>query len=474
MLWSSLESLSLAAVSFAMLAMLARYLDADTFGHAAVALGVVQFACSFVESFFHDAVVQRKGLLAADIDAAHTSGLLMALLLAGGIAAWGWLARAQAAPGAPIGVGELSLWMSPSVLMAAAGAMPVAQLRRQLSMRPLALAMAGSRLVAALATMVALSQGAGVWAMVLNQNLAAVLLLVLLLAVRAPAAHLTRRLGGARGLAGYAAWNSVSGLLNANLGRFFQVASGLVLPAATVGQLSLALRVVEMLVSVLVTGVSRVTLSRLSAAAHDGGNPAAVFTTTTRRLGFVMLPVLVLVAVLADPLLRFIGRDGWGPAAQLVAWFALAQALRCPIFLANTLFGALGRPRLNLLVSVTEWATLAVLMATLQDPLAWVARLLLALPLVLHLLKSRFGIGLRQLLVALREPLLAASGMALLLQAGLSMLGRAAATAPLATLLAGGVAGALFYGLCVAALLGAPRRSAVWHLLFNHHAAGPS
>jgi teichuronic acid exporter len=473
MLWSSLESLSMAAVSFAMLALLARYLDADTFGRAAVALGVVQIACSFVESFFHDAVVQRKGLQSADVDAAHTSGLLMALLLAGAIAAWGWLARASAAPGAPIGVGELALWMSPSIPLAAAAAMSVAQLRRQLSMRPLAIAMAGSRLVAALAAMVALVQGAGVWAMVLNQNLAALALLVLLLAVRAPRARLTRRLGAVRGLAGYAAWNSVSGLLNANLSRFFQVASALVLPAAMVGQLALALRVVEMLVSVLVTGVSRVTLSRLAAAAHGGRDTVAVFTATTRRLAFVMLPVLLLMAVLAEPLLLFIGRNGWGPAARLVAWFALAQALRCPIFLASTLFGALGRPRLNLLVSTAEWAALALLMAVLQNPLAWVARLLVVLPLVLWLLANRFGIGARQLLPALREPFGAALGMAMLLQAGLSLLGPLAA-APLPTLLAGALAGALVYAALAAVLLGAPRRLAAWQQFINHPAAGPS
>jgi O-antigen/teichoic acid export membrane protein len=473
MLWSSLESLSLAAVSFAMLAMMARYLEADAFGRAAVALGVVQIACSFVDSFFHDAVVQRKGLAATDVDAAHTTGLLMALLLSGAIATWGWLARVHAAPGDPVGVGELALWMSPSVLMAAAAAMPVAQLRRQLAMRPLAIAMAGSRLVAALAAMLALWRGAGVWAIVLNQCLAALLLLLALWAVGAPRARLTLHLSGARRLAGYAAWNSASGLIGANLSRFFQVASGLVLPAAMVGQLALALRVVDMLVSVLVTGVSRVALSRLSAAAREGSDTAAVFMATTRQLAFVMLPVLVLIALLADPLLGFIGRDGWGPAARLVAWFALAQALRSPLFVARDLFAALGRPRLNVLVSVVELATLALLLAVLQDPLVWVARLVVSVPLVMHLLRSRFGIGARQLLATLREPFAAALGMGLLLYAGLELLGPHVA-APLPMLLAGSLAGGLLYAAFAAALLGGARRSAVWQQIFHHRAAGPS
>jgi O-antigen/teichoic acid export membrane protein len=481
MLWSSLESLSLAAVSFLVLAMLARYLDAGTFGRAAIALGAVQIACSFVESFFHNAVVQRKDLQPSDIDAAHTGGLLMALVLVVGIGAYGALALWRPDDGIGIGIdvgvgaAELALWMTPSVLLTAASAMTIAQLRRQLSMRPLALAMAGSRLVAGVATIVALAQGAGVWAMVLNQNLAALTLLVLLALVREPGVarpRLTRDLSGARRLAAFASWNSASGLLNTNLSRFFQVACGFVLPAAVVGQLALALRIVEMLVAVLVTGVSRVALSRLAAAAHEGRNVGALFIATTRRLCFAMLPVLLLMAVLAEPLVLFIGRAGWQQAAVLVAWFALAQALRSPVFMANTLFLGVGRPRVALFVSVAELASLALMTAVLQSPLAWVARLVVVLPLVLGLLHTRFGIGLPALLRAVRAPFVAALSMGALLHAALSTYAPLS-PAPLATLLAGSLAGALIYALVAAALLGAQRVSAAWrHAL--HPVAGRS
>jgi O-antigen/teichoic acid export membrane protein len=436
-----------------MLAMLARYLDADTFGRAALALGGVQIACSFVESFFHDAVVQRKNLRPAELNAAHTSGLLMALVPSLGFVLFGWLALRQGqgaggVAGGP-GVAELLMWMSPSVLLSASTAMSVAQLRRQLAMRPLAVAMAGSRLLAGVAAIVALSQGAGVWAMVLNQNLAALALLLLLLAVRASRAQLTRELAPAKGLAGYAAWNSVSGLLNANMSRFFQVACGFFLSAAVVGQLSLALRIVDMLVSVLVTGVSRVTLSRLAAAAHAGSDVAAVFVSTARRLCFVMVPVLVLMAVLAGPLVLFIGQGGWGQAASLVMWFAAAQALRSPTFLAGTLFLALGRPRLSLTVSLAELGSLALAVLVLQGPLAWAARLLIVVPVLWLLLQRRFGISLRALLRGVSAPFAAALGMGALLQAGLPWLA-ASPLAPLSTLVLGSVAGALGYAVAYA------------------------
>ncbi len=451
MLWSSLESLSLALVSFVMLAMLARYLDADTFGRAALALGGVQIACSFVESFFHDAVVQRKDLQAREVNAAHTSGLLAALALCSGFALYAWLAPAHV--GAGVGVAELLLWMSPSVLLSAAAAMSIAQLRRHLAMRQLAMAMAGSRLLAGLAAIAALSQGAGVWAMVLNQNLAALALLLLLLLVRAPMARLTRDLSGLAQLAGYAAWNSVSGLINANLSRFFQVACGFVLPAAVVGQLSLALRIVDMLVSVLVTGVSRVTLSRLAAAAHGGGAVAATFLSTTRQLSFVMVPVLVLMAVLADPLVLFIGHGGWAQAASLVMWFAAAQALRSPTALLGTLSLALGRPRMNLVMSLTELLSLALVLLVLQGPLAWAARLVLVLPVFLLLLQRQFGISLVAVARVVSAPFATAALMGVVLYLGLPWLTELGLS-PWLTLLLGGGAGVLIYALFAAIVMG--------------------
>jgi len=115
MLWSAIEALSLALVSFAMLAMLARYLDASTFGKAAIALGIVQIACSLAESFFHDAVVQRGDLREGDVDAAHTSSVLIALVLAAGIAINAVLAGPHGL-GQDAEIARLALWMSPSRL----------------------------------------------------------------------------------------------------------------------------------------------------------------------------------------------------------------------------------------------------------------------------------------------------------------------------------------------------------------------
>jgi len=451
MLWSAIESLSLALVSFAMLAMLARYLDASTFGKAAIALGIVQIACSLAESFFHDAVVQRGDLRDGDIDAAHTASVLIALVLAAGIALNAVLAGPRGL-GQDTEIARLALWMAPSILLTGWCAMTIASMRRTLATRELALASAGSRFAAGLLGLLLLSRGFGVWALVVQQNLAALLLFVLLRSMRAPAPRLTTNLSGARRLASFAAVNSVYGLVNTNMSRIFQLLCGLVMPASVVGQVSLALRLVDMLVSVMVTGVARVTMPRLAAALHAGLGVSAGFLSATRNFCIVTMPVLVLMAALAHPLVQLVGHDGWGEAAVLVMWFALAQALRSPTFLSTTLFASLGKPHVNLAVSLIELATLALLTWTLHDPLAWIARLAVVLPLVVWLMQRQAGVGPWQLLRSVRESLFAALVMGAALAWALPSLGWQRLP-PILALLAAGLAGTLIYATLASLLL---------------------
>lgn len=456
MLWSSLESLSLAGVSFVMLVMLARYIDASTFGRAALALGVVQIACSLVESFFHDAVVQRKALHDGDVDAAHTCGVIMALLLVAGIALYAVLAVSPAPLVRGPEVATMALWMAPSILATSFCSMSIAQMRRRLAMRELALATAGSRLLAGGVGIAMLAQGYGIWGLVVQQNLAALMLLILLRVVHAPGARLTGDLSGARRLAGYAVLNSLSGLINANLSRAFQLLCGVVLPASVVGQVSLALRMVEMLVSVMVTGVARVAMPRLAAALHAGEGVAPGFLVTTRRVCLVMLPVLVLISVLAQPLVRFVGGEGWDQAAVLVAWFAMAQALRSPSFLANALFSSLGKPQVNLLVSVVDFTMLVLFTWTMHSPLAWIARLAVVLPLVLWLVHRHAGIPPWALLKSVHQPFIAALAMGVLMAWVLPAIGLQKLP-PVAILAAAGLAGGLIYATFASLLLGRGR-----------------
>jgi O-antigen/teichoic acid export membrane protein len=287
-----------------------------------------------------------------------------------------------------------------------------------------------------------------VWGLVVHQNLS-VLVLVLSLQWRGHAVlRGFGRAGEARPLLRFALVQSLHGLLNSNRARLFQLMSALVMPLRMVGELALALRLVEMLAAVVVTGVARVALVRLAELAHAGRDTAGEFFALTRRFSAVATPVFVLLAALALPVVQLVGDRAWADAATLVSAFALAQALRSPMHLSATLFAAQGRPQLNVLVVTVELLSLAVLVALLHDPLAWVWRLVVVLPLSLWLL-HRAGVRTVSLLHSVREPWVAALGMWLLVSVLLPAL-RDEALPLLATLVIAATAGTAAYAALLA------------------------
>jgi O-antigen/teichoic acid export membrane protein len=452
LLWVGLEALALAAVSFLVLTALARNLDPETFGRAATALALVQIACSVVEALFHDALVQRHRLDDAQRAAAHTLSVLLAAVSAGALLAWGFAAADTLTVTETAGMAAL---MAPSILLTGLGAVPLAMLRRRLAMREVALLLAAARLLSGAVAIALLSAGAGVWGLIAHQNLSALVLLIAL-ELRGHAAWRGFGWPGpARALWRFALANSVHGVLQGNRARLFQLLSALVMPARVVGELALALRLVEMLAALIVTGVARAALVHLSAQVHAGQALADEFLALTRRFAALATPAFVLVAVLALPLVQVVGTDAWVDAAGLVTAFALAQALRCPMHLSSTFFAAHGRPQLNLVVIGIELATLAALTLLLRDPMAWVWRLAVTLPLVLWLQQRLFGVPARAMLRAVTETALAATVTGLMVSSLLT------------TLVAWPAAVQLAVGAAVGATLYATLLSLAWRGLWQ-------
>jgi len=272
-----------------------------------------------------------------------------------------------------------------------------------------------------------------VWGLIAHQNLSA---LLLLLALQSRGHGVLRGWGALApsvALLRFALLNSLYGLLTTNRSRLFQLMCSLVMPARVVGQLSLALRLVEMLAAMVVTGVARIALVRLAGLAHAGRDTASHFLTMTRQFSAVATPVFVLMAALAAPLVQLVGDRGWGEAAGLVMWFALAQALRSPVHLSATLFAAHGRPQLNIVIVLAELLALALLVGVLRDPLAWVWRLAVVLPLSMWCMRQVAGIAVVPLLKSVQASFVASLGMWLLLRALLPAL--AGAALPLLALL---------------------------------------
>jgi O-antigen/teichoic acid export membrane protein len=424
---------------------MARSLPPAAFGQVAIALSLVQMCTSIVEGLFIDSLAQRRQISPQELSGAHTVSVLLGLAMASALAGWGlWQRQAHRLPLQPQAPAMLALLMAPSVLLSSITAVPLATLRRQLALREVALLAGTARIGAGMVAVALLAAGAGAWGVVAHQNLSALALLAALvwrghgLPPRGPIAP-------ARELLGFATVNSLHGLLAGNRTRLFQLMCSMVMPARVIGQLALAMRLVEMLAAMVITGVARVALVRLSSLAHEGRNTALEYLELTRRFSVLATPVFVLVAALAAPLVVLLGNEGWQDASRLMAWFALAQALRAPEYLASALFSAHGIPRLNVFIVLVEMAGLALLLALLRDPMAWVWRLTIVLPLSFWCMRQVAGVATLPLLKSVQATFWSALGMWLLVR-GLLQLVPSHALPILITMTAMAIAGAAAYG----------------------------
>lgn len=98
-----------------------------------------------------------------------------------------------------------------------------------------------------------------------------------------------------------------------------------------------------------VRAVAPVALARLQ---HDRSAMRSTFLSTAGLLGSVTLPVCVLLAAAADPLIRFVYGAAWQPAAAVLPWLGLLAMLRILFELVYDYFVVLANTRVVFTVQV--------------------------------------------------------------------------------------------------------------------------
>ncbi len=135
-LWSAVEKGGLVAVSLVSLVVYSRFLSASDFGLFSIVLSLVELGVLLVSMLFHDALVQKEEVTPLHFDTAFTATMaLSALLFVAALVFAPLFARATDSPDAA----RLLPWTALSVPLTAWTATIVAQQRRALSFRALAL-----------------------------------------------------------------------------------------------------------------------------------------------------------------------------------------------------------------------------------------------------------------------------------------------------------------------------------------------
>jgi O-antigen/teichoic acid export membrane protein len=124
---------------------------------------------------------------------------------------------------------------------------------------------------------------------------------------------------------------------------------GLLLGPSAVAVYSVAQKAIR-LVQVPLQALSATVFPQLSAHARTGDTDAlrATLQQWTRRLTVGLLPVLVVLFIAADPVVRLLGGDAYAHAAPVLRWLLLYLALTPLDRALGMLLDSLGTPRFNL------------------------------------------------------------------------------------------------------------------------------
>ncbi|HYE52864.1 MAG TPA: lipopolysaccharide biosynthesis protein [Azospirillaceae bacterium] len=416
--WVCLESGGVSLLSFLTVLVLARLLGPTEFGTAAIALGIVQILFLVPETFFHDAVVQRKEVGPDVLDSALTASVLAGAVLAGLCWLLGPAAeRLFSAPGLAAVLG----WSGLSLLAGGLGGIPMAVLRRRLEFRHLALRSLSGRVVGAAVGLAMAFGGYGVWALVGQQLAGSAVAALAIWAVPPWRPRLRLSPAALRGLVPFAVPAFTAALLaHANL-RGLVLLTGYVLGPDGAGVLAVALRLVDTARQIMGAALQQLALPLFSRCRDDRAALARGFAGATEMTALVAVPLFAGLAALAPAMVAVALGPHWEAAVPLVRVLALAAILLLAQQHAGTVLTAVGAPHRLALLNAAGLALLAALLLAfgaagpLAATLAWLARTAATVPAGAWMLRRQAGIGWADQVRPLAGPAAAAAVMAAVL-----------------------------------------------------------
>lgn len=448
MLWSYGSFLSARLLTLLATALLARLLSPREFGEVALALVLL----ALLETLSHLGLAQalvvhvRDGDDDGDDDAAAADTAFVATVsLSAGvaliIAASGGLAASffdQPSLRALLPV------LAAALFLRALAYTHYALAQRDLAFRQRSTAEIGEVLIRGLTGVGLALGGLGAWSLVLAQLAGAATFTVLLWTLVPWRPRLRVRRAHLRSLAGFGSAVTGVDLLAAVITNVDYVVVGRTLGAGALGLYTLGFKVPELLVFSFALVADRVLFPVYAAVQRS--ELAAAVTEALRYVLLASVPCTVAVALLARPLIGVLFGDQWAaavPAAQILAFYALATALTIP---AGSALKATGRADVVLKIAV-PWSVTAVVLVVLAAPhgiaavaAAQTAAACLAAAAGLLVARRLLGLSLRAVCRVGLPAMVAGVAMALVLWG----IGRAG-LGDLATLAVSGAAGSAVY-----------------------------
>lgn len=319
---------------------LAALLGPDAFGLVALAMIYIALVQIFLEQGLTSAIIQRNDLQPEHLDSAFWINIALSTILAAAtVITSEWMAGINDMP-------ELAAVLRALALLLLIKGLTVVQeavLRRSLDFRTLAIRGNAGTAVGGLVGVGLALAGVGVWALVAQQLVAAVLMLILLWSI----ADWRPRLRFS--------WNHSRELLSFSLkvlfarvgtfleGRIDALIIGPFFGPAAIGLLRLAERAIDTVTHIAAHPAALLSLPHLSRQQDDQEVARREISRCIEAATILTFPAMVVLAVVADDLMRVLGEE-WLAAAAPLRIFCIAGAARALTIVVGQALQAAGRP----------------------------------------------------------------------------------------------------------------------------------
>ena len=357
--WSGLETVGRLAMLTAGTAVLSRCLSPRDFGVAALALTVATAASITVGAPFEEALAQRKVLRLVHLRAALSACWLASLawfvvsIPLGLALAWAYDER------------EIALLLPASmvsIFFVGHSDILSGLVRRQRHFTDLSIAtLIGNAGGVSVSIVIALV-GGGVWALIAQYVLVAAIRALALQARMDILILPSRSLGHLRDLVRYAGVSLVDRLLEDLTYLAFNYVVGGAYGLNTLGQVNMAMRLVEPIRGAISATSHNVVFSFYARLQHDHVRLGERARSVTAHAALAITPIFVGLATVTPVLLPLVAGSGWEPAIPIAICLAIGSAIVIPARLIFTALSASALPEYKLIANIAGFAgTLAVL-----------------------------------------------------------------------------------------------------------------
>ena len=349
--WNFIEKVLIRGVSFVIGIILARLLSPSDYGLIGMLAVFIAISNVFIEGGMAKALIQRQNCQDIDFSTAFVANVGMSLVI--------YLVMFFCAPliakfyDEPILV-DLTRILSLNFILGSFNIVQRAKLMAKVDFKSLAQINVISTVISGIVGITMAYYGCGVWALV-GQALCSTFVLIILFPFYSKwKPSLKFSANSFRQLFGFGSKLMITGVYGVVLNNISTICIGKFYRSNQLGYFSRATQFSELVSTTAYDVIGNVTFPVLSELQDDKTRLVAVYRKILFFTAMVILPVMVLTALLARPIILVLLTEKWLPSVVLIQWLCLARMFTPLSAINMNILNAVGRSDLFLKVDLAK------------------------------------------------------------------------------------------------------------------------